>query len=162
MTEKLAEYWKDDFKPLQAAANQINAALRADEDAADLYRRIGSGNRPSSHLYFASSHSSSSGIDQQQPPPPLQRLEHHKSVPLPGLLQEKVRNVKYQHSMGLFAQAELAWIAVDDELHLWSYNASTPGFLSPESNDPSTFCSLKVPSGQNVMVVELVRPRKSK
>ena len=167
---ELSDYWNDDFTPLQAAAEQINAALREDEQNADLYRRISSGNGTSSHLYFpcaagagaggaaADSHSSNNV-------PPLQKLQHSKSVPLPPLIQEKLNGVKMQSLMGLMAPADLAWIAVDEQLYLWSYAART-GFRSPSSGgggaagaNASQFCSFTVPTGECIVSVGLVRPK---
>jgi len=149
MTEKFAEYWKDDFVPLQAAGTQVNAVLREDEQDSDLYRRIGSGggaNQSSSHLYFPidSNNNNNQGVV-----PPLQQLQHRKTVPLPPLLQEKLHGIKYQLRMGLLGAADLAWIAVDDIVYLWRYS------------EPHSSCldSFSVPSRQNVVSVGLMRPK---
>lgn len=161
MTDTFEKFWMDDFAPLQAAGTQINAALRSDEqdDKADLYRRISSGNGPASHLYF-----SSQSFDTNKQPPPLQQLQHHKSIPLPERLEKQIKSVKYQSRMGLLAPAELAWVSVDEKLYLWSYNEATAGFRSPEAEaqEPPSFCSFTVPSGQCVAAVGLARPKEGK
>lgn len=168
--DKFVEYWKNDFTPLQAAASQINVALREDEQDADLYRRIGSGNRPSSHLYFPVDDSSNRSMmngttaaaaataNTPVAVPPLQQLQHRKSVPLPPLIQEKLQGVKLQTLMGLFPPADLAWIAVDEQLYLWSYDDATAGFCSPRAAN-SRFCSFAVPSKQPILSVGLVQPK---
>jgi len=171
--EKFVEYWKDDFTPLQAAASQINAALREDEQEADLYRRIGSGNRPSSHLYFPVGDSSSNnnrGINGTNAAaaantpvavPPLQQLQHRKTVPLPPVILEKLQGVKIQTLMGLLPPADLAWISVDEKLYLWSYDDATAGFRSPRAAN-ARFCSFVVPSKQPILSVGLVRPKEGR
>lgn len=161
-TQQLSDYWKDDFTPLQAAAARINAALREDEQNADLYRRISSGSGPNSHLYFPEN-SNNNNV------PPLLKLQHSKSVPLPPLIQEKLNGVKMQSLMGLMAPADLAWITVDDQLYLWSYDART-GFGSPSRStsttstaaavSPKQFCSISVPTGECIVSVGLVRPKR--
>lgn len=188
-SDVFGEYWKDDFVPLQAAGSAVNAALRADEQDADLYRRIcnsgGIGGigaaaagtttaatAPCSHLYFPLASSSSSaakddGQQQQQQqltpppprPPPEQELQHLKSVPLPPLLAQQLSTVRMHSSMGLLAAADLAWMSVDDKLYLWSYNTSNKNTISASSSS-SSFCSFAVPSGQCVVSVGLVRPKK--
>lgn len=57
-----SEYWKDDYRPLQAAGRALQAALREDESApdADLYRRLTSSG-PGSHLYFVGDNSDAAG-----------------------------------------------------------------------------------------------------
>ena len=162
-TQQLSDYWKDDFTPLQAAAARINAALREDEQNADLYRRISSGSGPSSHLYFPDSNNNNNNSIV----PPLLKLQHSKSVPLPPLIQEKLNGVKMQSLMGLMAPADLAWITVDDQLYLWSYDART-GFCSPSRSatttstavNPKQFCSISVPTGECIVSVGLVRPKR--
>jgi Nup133 N terminal like len=59
-------YWKDDFRPLQAAGKAVLAALRADEEApdADLYRRIIS----TSTIVSTSSSTSSTSSPSAAPP----------------------------------------------------------------------------------------------
>ena len=155
----IQSYWKDDFIPLQAAGAALNAALRADEQDSDLYRRIchGTGTAGASHLYFFAGGNSNGGS--QQPPPPEQILEHRKSVPLPPLLAQQLSTVRVHSSMGLLASADLAWMSVDDKLYLWSYNNAAVG---SGNGAASSFCSFAVPSGQCVVTVGLVQPKKGK
>jgi nuclear pore complex protein Nup155 len=167
----LEDYWNDDFTPLQAAGQAVLHALREDEAApdADLYRRIthsGSG----SHLYFAaqsngggggggggSSGGASSGASRAStssgPTPPVVTMKHIRSVPLPKFLEEKLRTTKSHSLMGLLSPAKLAWMSVDHTVYLWSFHAT-------ETANGSTFCSFAVPSGQSVVAVGLVRPKK--
>jgi nuclear pore complex protein Nup155 len=161
-SSSLEEYWNDDFTPLQAAGQAVLHALREDEAApdADLYRRIthsGSG----SHLYFAeqsnvggggSNGGASSGAS-TGPTPPVVSMKHIRSVPLPKFLEEKLRTTQSHSLMGLLSQAKLAWMSVDHTVYLWSFHAT-------ETANGSTFCSFAVPSGQPVVAVGLVRPKK--
>ena len=137
-------YWSDDFTPLQAAGKAMLKALRSDETApdADLYRRIvssGSG----SHLYFPS--------DPKYPGP---TMTHTRSVPLPPYLAQQIQTTRVSTLMGLLPEAELVWMSVDEKLYLWSSNAAgVPGGMED-------FCSFTVPTGQCVVSVGLVRPKK--
>ena len=122
-----SKYWKDDFTPLQTAGASILQVLRQDEAAADadLYRRITSSaaattgtetngannsNQNKSHLYFEDSS-----------PVALSQLCHQRSIPIPPFLTPKLAKCKVSTYMGLFPQAELAWMTVDDTLYLWSF-----------------------------------------
>ena len=139
----MEDYWQDDFTPLEAAGKAVLAALREDEAApdADLYRRIvssGSG----SHLYYFPP-------DRTDP-----TLSHRQTVPLPPYLAQQLRTTRVSSLMGLLPEAELTWMSVDEKLFLWSSNASTtPG-------GAEDFCSFTVPTGQCVVSVGLVRPKK--
>jgi nuclear pore complex protein Nup155 len=138
------DYWSDDFAPLEAAGNAVLAALRKDEAApdADLYRRIvssGSG----SHLYFP--------MEQQFPGA---TMTHRKTVPLPPTLAQELQTTRVSSLMGLLPEAELVWMTVDETLYLWSSNSTAvPGGMED-------FCSFTVPTGQCIVSVGLVKPKK--
>ena len=164
-SSSLEEYWNDDFTPLQAAGQAVLHALREDEAApdADLYRKIthsGSG----SHLYFSAQSNGGSGSGGSAnggalsnastgPTPPVVSMKHIRSVPLPKFLEEKLRTTQSHSLMGLLSHAKLAWMSVDHTVYLWSFHAT-------ETANGSTFCSFAVPSGQPVVAVGLVRPKK--
>jgi hypothetical protein len=135
-------YWQDDFKPLEAAGKAVLAALRADETAsdADLYRRIISSG-PGSHLYFDSK----------------ETMVHRRTVPLPPYLQQQLKSTRMAVLMGLFPEANFVWMTVDDKLFLWSSDIASgaPGGMED-------FCSFAVPTGQCVVSVGLVKPKKGK
>lgn len=147
--------------------------MRGDEAApdADLYRRItnsggGGGGMSSSgsttvgggattstptnttdtksHNYFHQESCSSSHIS------------HSRSVPLPPFLAQQLEQAKISTYMGLFPQAELSWLTVDDKLYLWSYNTSH------NSMDPQDFSWFTVPSHRPIVSVGLVPPKQGK
>lgn len=137
-------YWRDDFAPLEAAGKALLAALREDEAApdADLYRRIVSSG-PGSHLYFP--------LDDKAT---CATLTHSRSIPLPPYLSQQLQTTRMSSLMGLLPEAELVWMSVDEKLYIWSSNTSTvPGGMED-------FCSFTVPTGQCIVSVGLVRPRK--
>jgi nuclear pore complex protein Nup155 len=165
-SSSLEDYWNDDFTPLQAAGQAVLHALREDEAApdADLYRKIthsGSG----SHLYFSSQSNGGSGGSNggassgasTGPTPPVVSMKHIRSVPLPKFLEEKFRTTHSHSLMGLLSQAKLAWMSVDHTVYLWSFHATE---TANGYGYGSTFCSFAVPSGQPVVAVGLVRPKK--
>lgn len=160
-----SEFWNDDYAPLQAAGRALTAAMRADEQESDLYRRLlgssgsGSSGNGGSHLYVpvgvaAAAAPNGAAIT----PPPERLLQHRKSVPLPPLLAQQLTTVRLHSSMGLLAAADLAWMSVDEKLYLWSYNNSAPN-TAQATTAASSFCSFTVLSGQCVIAVGLVRPK---
>jgi Nup133 N terminal like len=153
-TEQLLQaYWSNDFQPLSDVGQRINAALRADEESADVYRKIAS-HPTASHLYFSN----------DDLPPPEQSLQHVQSIPLPTLLSQQLTMVRMYSGMGLLAEANLAWLSVDDKLYLWSYQSDS--FFSPPPGataaPSSVVCSMNMSSGQCVVAVGLVRPKKGR
>lgn len=137
-------YWSDDFKPLEAAGKAVLDALRKDEAApgADLYRRMvssGSG----SHLYFP-----------MDPKYPGATMTHKRTIPLPSYLAQQLQTTRVSSLMGLLPEAELVWMSVDEKLYLWSSNSTgVPGGMED-------FCSFTVPTGQCIVSVGLVKPKK--
>jgi hypothetical protein len=143
------EYWKDDFRPLQASGKLILKALREDESApdADLYRRITNTSSASQrdHHYFFDDSDSSKGAAA------LYQMEHERSVPVPPLLTNQLKTAKKQSLMGLFPEAQLAWMTVDEKLFLWS---------SASGSNPTDFLNFEVPSHREIVSVGLVPPKK--
>jgi Nup133 N terminal like len=141
--------------PLEAAGRAVLAALREDEAApdADLYRRLSHSGR-GSHLYFSSQSSSSSTATTRTTTglAPVLRMQHLRSVPLPPLLSQQLSTSTSHSFMGLLGEAGLAWMTVDDKLFLWSIQHQTVG----------SFCSFQVPSGQFIVSVGLVRPKRGR
>jgi hypothetical protein len=139
--KKLEKFWQDDYTPLLEAGKAVNAALRADEQEADLYTKLTS-NKEHSHMYFAE--------ESKDMPPPLVSVQHLKTVPLSPLLQSALKNYKKYADMGLFEQMNLAWMIADDTLYLWGYGKTSTG----------SFCSFKVPTGEIIICAGLVPPKK--
>jgi hypothetical protein len=65
--------------------------------------------------------------------------------------------------MGLLPQAGLAWLSVDERLYVWSYDPALRGGGGDGADGGAgaeDFCSFAVPSGQCVVSVGLVHPKK--
>lgn len=180
----LDAFWRDDFAPLQAAGKAVLEALREDEAApdADLYKRIvssGSG----SHLYYPSLSAQAPGSApvsesaltaapseaKSQPRitvPPTATMAHQRSVPLPPYLAKELRQTRMSSLMGLLPEAELTWMSVDEKLFIWSHASSsvaTAGLHSAAAAPGmDSFCNFVIPSGQCVVSVGLVRPKKGR
>ncbi|CAJ1953445.1 unnamed protein product [Cylindrotheca closterium] len=120
-----SDYWNDDFLPLRNAGKSILKVLRSDETSThgDLYRRILSTTSttsntipsdadPINHHYFSDG-----------------KWKHAQSMPLPSFLQEKLAKAKQYSMMGLFPEAELAWLTIDDSIYLWTFTRSADGEL---------------------------------
>ena len=131
----MAEYWSDDYRPLEAAGQMIRRALRDDEAAAsaDMYRQLT--DNTGKHLYFFADQ------DEQQ------RVVHHKSLPLPPMIVDELRQNVTQYSfMGILAPASLVWVTCDKKLFLWPFEKQA-GAHTFEANAP-------------IITVGLVKPKK--
>jgi hypothetical protein len=133
----MAEYWSDDFHPLEVAGQAIRKALREDEAAgdADLYRKLT--DNKGKHLYF-----SAQDDDNEQ-----QMVQHRKSVPLPPMIVDEIRqNLKQYSIMGILAPASLVYVTCDNKLFLWPFEKQA-GAHTFEASAP-------------IVTVGLVKPRK--
>eukprot|EP00934_Nitzschia_sp_Nitz4_P004018 Nitzschia sp. Nitz4//scaffold51_size120721//106099//111539//NITZ4_003747-RA/size120721-snap-gene-0.26-mRNA-1//1//CDS//3329553922//4008//frame0 len=142
-----SEYWQDDFLPLQDAGKTVLKVLRKDETSphGDLYRR----------LISTPSTSSSSSSDAESIPNHHYffdgKCSHVQSIPLPAYLQDQLAKAKANNAMGLFEQAQMAWMFIDDTVYLWSYS-----FHTSPSNE---FIVFRVPSHQSIVSVGLAPPK---
>lgn len=108
-------------------------------------------------------------------PPPTASVVHSRTVPLPSLLAREMSTTRLSSLMGLLPQAGLAWMSVDERLYVWSYDAALRGHGGGsgwgssggsgggghDEGSAEDFCSYAVPSGQCIVSVGLVRPKKS-
>jgi Nup133 N terminal like len=107
------------------------------------------------------------------PPPPDQTLEHIQSIPLPTLLSDQLQKVRMYSSMGLLrpSSSHLAYMTVDHQLYVWSYEDQIASFPDEDMTTTmatnntslsSSIISFSIPSGQCIISVGLVRPKKGK
>jgi nuclear pore complex protein Nup155 len=92
---------------------------------------------------------------------PASSVEHEHSVPLPAFLAQELGSTRLSSLMGLLPEADLAWMSVDEKLFVWSYDSSSS--LDPfhqKNRSTEDFCFFPVPSGQCVVSVGLVKPKK--
>lgn len=145
-------YWKDDFYPLQNAGKEVLRVLRRDESSpqGDLYRRI----------LTSQSGSSTSGDSESLPYHhyfPDGQWSHVESIPLPQTLQDKLQTAKVSSTMGLFPEADMMWMTVDDTVYLWSY--TNPGSTRSATTE-AEFLYFQVPSKQPIVSVGLAPPKR--
>ena len=98
-------------------------------------------------------------------PAPTASVVHSRTVPLPPLLARELSATRLSSLMGLLPRAGLAWLSVDERLYVWSYNATLRGRGgggggNGDDGSAEDFCSYAVPSGQCIVSVGLVRPKK--
>lgn len=103
-------------------------------------------------------------------------MRHDRSVPLPSYLAQQLKTTKVSTYMGLFPEADLAWMTVDDSLYLWSYTRTRSNFAGPSTaltlvnnnqqhqypnNDGAMedFLSFTVPRHRPIVSVGLVPPK---
>lgn len=150
-----SDFWKDDFVALQSAGKSILNVLRQDESSAhgDLYRRIlsttsttatttSSADLPNHH-YFSNG-----------------AWNHLQSIPLPAFLQQELSKAKLSTMMGLFPEAEMAWMTIDDSIYLWTYASGDNSNVN--TNTSNEFLHFQVPSHQPIVSVGLAPPKKGK
>ena len=157
------------------------AALREEEssNAADLYRRIASGSSGTDedrgHLYRSldttimkdgSRHIGRDGdaaggsatVSCDVHP----SLEHTESIPLPNYITNVLKDTKLSSQMGILPDANIVWVSVDDALYLWEYQRDTVHGAGKTSNNADDFVCFKVPSGQCIVSLGLVKPKVGK
>lgn len=182
--ETLDPYLSNDFYPLKQAHDAVIAALRADESApdSDLYKRITSVSPASEnrdHLYKVlwddetkgrGDSSNLDGHDQTKFGPSfatsnISDADHYhntlslkNSIPLPPYLRNIIRETKLSSLMGILPHGNMVWVSVDDSLYLWEYGSLTHG----GGSDKEDFVCFRVPSGQCVVSVGLVKPKRGK
>jgi Nup133 N terminal like len=93
-------------------------------------------------------------------------VRHSKSIPLPPYLQDLLTTkLKVSTTMGLFPQAEMAWMTIDDTVYLWTYNASFVSSgnvgtgMSATYHPSNHFLEFQVPSRQPIISVGLAPPK---
>ncbi|KAL3774656.1 hypothetical protein HJC23_002465, partial [Cyclotella cryptica] len=112
--------------------------------------------------------------------PPSNYLLHSHSVPLPPPVAAAMQNAKVSSCMGLFSEANLVWVVCDSVLFLWRHASGVVGGGSGNESDAAAgraaswggvpslprqvlsedLCSFSVPSGQCIVGVGLVRPKR--
>jgi hypothetical protein len=147
-----SDYWNDDFLPLQSAGKIILSILRDDETSThgDLYRRILSTTPSSPSATTAVPSDSTESVDHHYFSKGA--WKHSQSIPLPPFLQEQLSKAKMSSMMGLFPEAELAWMTIDDCIYLWTYTRSADG----------EFLFFQVPSHQPIVSVGIAPPKQGK
>lgn len=107
---------------------------------------------------------------------PFLNMRHERSVPLPSYLAQQLKTTKVSTYMGLFPEADLAWMTVDDSLYLWSYTRTRSNVAGPSTaltlvnnnqqhlypNNDGTmedFLSFEVPGHRPIVSVGLVPPK---
>ena len=178
----------NDFYPLNQAHNAVLGAMRADESApdADLSRRISSGSNATAasdiqgHTYRTSQdrdHLSNGATSSERfggaMPTQMQgnvsvsanvnanldksevynTLSHTNSVPLPPYLTNIIKETKLSSLMGILPEGNMVWVSVDNSLYLWEYGSLSGGRKKED------FVCFKVPSGQCVVSVGIVKPK---
>lgn len=183
-----SSYWNDDFRPLRDAGRIVLTKLRNDEQQGDLYRRIisktpavvsasrvGATSNGATSNGGATHASTPAGFEDAAEEPDNDPAHHYfangpvrhsKSIPLPPYLQGLLATkLKISTTMGLFPQAEMAWMTIDDTVYLWTYNASfvTGNGGGTSAGDPSNhFLEFQVPSRQPIISVGLAPPKPGK
>lgn len=113
----------------------------------------GSGNvTPRGGGGLSSPFTSNSARNTSKTAPPLVSLKHRKSLPLPSMLTEALKQVRTSSFMGLLLPVEMAWMTVDEKLFLFSSEDPSQGMIQCFEN----------PRKQPILAVALVKPRKGK
>lgn len=122
----------EELKPIGRAARTINETLNQESRYPELDSYVNQG--PSSDY----------DIPSQPAWAPFQRA---KSYSIPDSILAQCNNAKMSTMMGLFADLNHAWIAIDNSLYLWDYTQLDPDLIGFEEQQ------------QQVTAVRLVTPR---
>lgn len=131
------------------ASSTMAAANDADSNPAHRYF-------PSEEAEHNSSDSNDINIDVDGP------IKHNQTIPLPPYLSEMRSKAKVSILMGLFPQAELAWMTTDDTVYLWTYhqNSGYANGIRSGGGVENQFLEFRVPSHQPIVSVGLAPPKK--
>ncbi|KAL8999897.1 MAG: hypothetical protein Q9169_001303 [Polycauliona sp. 2 TL-2023] len=121
-----------DIPPIERAAKAVNEALTEEAQYPDLDSYIGQGI------------SSEYEVTSQPAWAPFQKTRMH---PIPDRIFEQYNRAQVSTIMGLFADFNHAWVAIDNALYLWDYTHPNPDLVSFEEQ-PHT-----------ITAVRLVKPR---
>ena len=93
-------------------------------------------------------------------------LNHERSIPLPPYIAQQMKTVKYSTYMGLFPEAELAWVTIDEKLFLWSFKGASSKFGNFDRNGMRNgtgamedFIPFTHPRNMRIISVGLVPPK---
>ena len=93
-------------------------------------------------------------------------FKYTNSIPLPSYITQEQKQTKISSLMGILPHANMVWVSVDDALYLWEYgsgvgvSSSRVGVSNSGGGEGSDdFVCFKVPSGQCVVSVGLVKPK---
>jgi len=89
-------------------------------------------------------------------------IKHNQTIPLPRYLMEVRSKAKVSVLMGLFPEAELAWMTTDDTVYLWTYhqNSGNANGIRSGGGVENQFLEFRVPSRQPIVSVGLAPPKK--
>ncbi|PFH56451.1 hypothetical protein XA68_16489 [Ophiocordyceps unilateralis] len=137
-TAPLPPHRSENVPPVLKAAKAINAFLQLDESFPDLdsYCRQG-----------ASS-------DYELPPIDSAWVPFHKThmYPIPNQVFEQYNSSKLQTLMGLFAEINHAWVAIDNALFLWDFTHPEPELIGFEDQPHTIQAVALVPPKPGIFV----------
>ncbi|KAL8918572.1 MAG: hypothetical protein Q9208_007284 [Pyrenodesmia sp. 3 TL-2023] len=122
----------DEIQPVARAARAVNEALSQESQYPDLDSYIGQGI------------SSEYEVSTQAAWAPFQKS---KMYTIPDRIFEQYNRAQVSTIMGLFADFNHAWVAIDNALYLWNYTQSNPDLVSFED------------ASHTITAVRLVNPR---
>ncbi|KAL8869081.1 MAG: hypothetical protein Q9174_004538 [Haloplaca sp. 1 TL-2023] len=132
----------EDYQPITRAAKAINEALSEEARYPDLDSYIGQGI------------SSEYEVSAQPAWAPFQKV---KMYTIPDRIFEQYNHAQVSTIMGLFADFNHAWVAIDNALYLWDYTHPNPDLVGfEEQSHTITAVRLVVPR-QGVFVPSVVR-----
>lgn len=120
-----------DLKPAERAAQTINETL------------VQESRFPELEHYLSPGQSSDYDIQTATPWAPFQKTKMYN---LPDQIFEQYNRAQVSTSMGLFAELNHAWFAIDNALYMWDYTSPSPQLLGFESQPNNiTAVSLAIP-----------------
>ncbi|KAI9795113.1 MAG: hypothetical protein M1816_000135 [Peltula sp. TS41687] len=118
----------ENLKPLQRAAGTINETLEQEKRYPELDSYVGQGI------------SSEYRIPQLPATAPFQKT---KTYDIPEKILEQHNRAQISTLMGLFAELNHAWIAIDNALYLWDYTHPNPDLIGFEEQ-PNSITAVKL------------------
>lgn len=117
-----------ELTPIERAARTVNTFLDKDASFRELETHLVQG--ASGEYEIASS-------------PAWTPFEEIKTYRIPDRILEQINMTQMATSMGLFAEINHAWVAIDNQLYLWDYTNPSPELIGFE-DQPHTIVSVKL------------------
>ena len=138
---------QDSLKPIERASRTINETLTQESRYPEIDSYV---SRKSTSLQLGSANTSTEGassdyeISTQLGWAPFQKV---KSYNIPDAIFSQYNNAQISTMMGLFANLNHAWVAIDNAFYLWDYTHPDPDLIGFEEQP------------HNITAVRLVTPR---
>lgn len=136
----------ENLKPLQRAGGTINETLEQEKRYPELDSYVGRTYAESDYSDERCTNAFAEGISSEYHVPQIQAwapFQKTKTYDIPEKILEQHNRAQVSTMMGLFAELNHAWIAIDNALYLWDYTHPNPDLIGFEEQ-PNSITAVKL------------------